>query len=102
MAATVTQAVDFTVPGAVRKSVKVITADANYVLGGYQLTAAMFGFTTLLYALPLFFTGPVTNTADFALLPGVNKLQFLTNLGAEVAAATNLSTVSVVVEAYGA
>jgi hypothetical protein len=80
----------------------VITGDTSYPTGGYTLTPALFGYTTLTGAIAHCLVGIPTNAAGFSFNPATLKLQLLTTAGVEVAAAVNVSTVSVLISGEGA
>lgn len=108
MAATValglgSQVANPTVPGSRRSVMATVTPDTSYPAGGYALTAAMFGLTTLDSCL-------VHGTSQLgrycAFIPGTAKLQFFlpavtTSAAVDMTATTDLHLDSVVVTASG-
>lgn len=76
-----------------------LTLDTSYATGGYSLAPAINGFTTIDFVDAQL--TPITGAVLFMFNYATQKLQVFTNAGAEVAAATNLSTVTGRVQILG-
>lgn len=87
-----------------------VTCDASYPTGGYSIPASLFGFNafmrqpfidspTVAPAIIAADRNATANVAEINLSTG--KLQLFAPSGAEVAAATNVSTFRVILEAFG-
>jgi hypothetical protein len=83
------------IPGTRRTSKVTVTLDSSYPTGGYSLTAATFGYSTILSVFvantstgkPCFWTG--------------SKLKVFSAIGTEVSNATDLSAETVILELGG-
>lgn len=78
-------------------------ADTSYPTGGYDLSAAsLWGLNFVTKIKPICFTaGMASGVADFLFVRATSKLQFFTAAGAQVANATDLSSVKIMVEVHG-
>lgn len=76
-----------------------ITLDASYPTGGYVLSPAISGFTSVDFVDPQL--NPITGAVLFLFNYATQKLQVFTNVGAEVAATTDLHTVTGRVQILG-
>ena len=105
MAATATQVpgTTKTVPGSNFYYYFILTGDASYPTGGYALTKNTFpGLNAIKQVIPFCFASmPGSAVADFAINSVTGNLQLITSAGAEVAAGTNVSGVSIRCQVHG-
>jgi hypothetical protein len=86
------------VPGDRRRASFKITFDSSYPTGGEVITAAMFGFTTILYV----GINGATSAGKPVYWDGTaSSLKVFSAIGTEVADTTNLATESVHLEVVG-
>ena len=85
-------------PGYQRSAFATVTGDASYPTGGYALTPQQFGF-----AQSITFMDPNMSNAAHIITwnSATQKLQFWTAQNTEVANTTNVSTVTVQIQAFG-